>query len=55
MHSRASERAAVGHERERALRLAPLALCTGCYNERDVSSGISGTDHEEEVRSVGWW
>lgn len=40
--------------RKRAFRFAPLARYTGCYNERDVTSGISGADREEEARSVGW-
>lgn len=43
----------VGHERER-LASVVLSCCTGCYNERDVISGISSAEHEEEARSVGW-
>lgn len=49
MHSVAGS---VGHERERFASLR--SRYTGCYNERDVTSGISGTDREEEARSVGW-
>jgi len=40
--------------RKRASRFAPLTRYTGCYNKDDVTSGISGTDREEEARSVGW-
>lgn len=40
--------------RKRASRFAPLTRYTGCYNEGDVISGISGADREEEARSVGW-
>lgn len=42
----------VGHERERFASLR--SRYTGCYNERDVTSGISGANREEEARSVGW-
>lgn len=45
---------AIRGTRKRASRFAPLTHCTGCYNEGDVTSGISGADREEEARSVGW-